>query len=209
MNDDRTLLPPIQLTPKTVELRPKATTSIELIVDNTGKPCLHHKTVIDRWQRRVTCKTCDATLDPFDVLLGLAQESARYSEDLARTKAEIRGASSRLELLKRLEQNARARVKKFGGNVTTYHLDALLHYVATLHPTREPTARSVEYQLESMTPVARLQAAAAALEKGHGLAAVALASAVVDELRAALELHGEAETAAGTPARPREVTVRR
>jgi hypothetical protein len=71
-------------------------------------------TYVKREQRTVHCRKCDAQLDPFTVLLEIAQDHDRVRNDFTRGRQETIETQTRLEVLKRLERNARERLKRLG-----------------------------------------------------------------------------------------------
>jgi hypothetical protein len=176
--DDRNILPPIELPVQ--ELRPKGTAEIQLIVDNTGPYCRHYAKTVDSQRRKVTCATCEAELDPFDSLLAVANEHERVGRDLNNVRREIRGAESRLALLKRLEDNARARCKKLDVKASRQHLDRLVQ-LAKEHGSRIRD-KWIEQYVDQLGPVARCQVALQLLDKKEPDAAL------VEFERAATEL---------------------
>ena len=75
--------------------------------------CPHNrrKRHVDANRRTVECE-CGAQLDPFDVLLAVATEHENRTARLKQLDAEIKRAQERLDEIKRLEANARARVRR-------------------------------------------------------------------------------------------------
>lgn len=114
MSDDHN--PPIALPVRPTEIRPKDS-PITLIVDNTGKYCSHGAIRVCERSRSVKCGTCGAPLDAFDSLLQTARLHDRQAQQLANYRKDIAAAVKRLEHIKRLENNARARLKRSGADV--------------------------------------------------------------------------------------------
>jgi hypothetical protein len=198
MSDDDIPKPPdnvVELPTKATELRPPGSIFAELIVDNTGKYCQHHPVHVDDRQRRVYCGTCNAPLDAFDELLRVARKHEGIAHARAQATAEVRAAEARLKLLKRLEQNAKARVKKYGYRIDSYHIDAIIDWGMRHFKKRTPetdvTEEKIRRELGYLSPERRLAAALKAIGDGCQLAAVELASSAIDELRAALEAQAE------------------
>jgi hypothetical protein len=75
------------------------------------RPCGHRHVEVDPRERRVLCVDCGVEVDPYVALDMLAQEIERYdwARDSARNEAER--ARRDLENLRRLERNAKARVR--------------------------------------------------------------------------------------------------
>lgn len=78
----------------------------------TYDSCRHWRTWIDGPQRRVTCRDCEAELDPYEVLEKLARAHASLIATARRYRAEIQTTSKSLAKLERQERNAKARVKR-------------------------------------------------------------------------------------------------
>lgn len=185
----------VDLPTKPTDLRPPGSIFAELVVDNTGKHCQHYPVHVDDRQRRVYCGTCDAPLDAFDELLRVARKHAGIAASRAHATAEVRAAQERLKLLKRLEQNAKARAKKYGVRIDSCHIDAVvewgLRHSKKQNPETPATEDRIRKAFEYAPPEHRLAAALKAIEDGCQLAAVQLASEAIDELRAALEARAE------------------
>lgn len=94
---------------------------VKLVVNNTGPLCIHRLVEVEESARRVTCRDCGAPLDPFDALLKIADNGKRLAGWLAWHRQQIKAALGRIEVLKRLEQNARQRVKRTGVVVPMKH----------------------------------------------------------------------------------------
>jgi hypothetical protein len=74
--------------------------------------CGHYRSNIDTDKRTLTCRKCKAPLDPFDFLAGLANDHERYSISLQAVKDDLKRATAKLAETKRLERNARGRLKR-------------------------------------------------------------------------------------------------
>jgi len=107
------MIPPIDIN-NLFEIRPTNAT-LELIVSNAGQPCLHKRSNVDAGLRAVSCADCGAELCAFDVLLKVATHHQKRHEQLMELAIRIKATTSRLEQIKRLESNARARVKRLVG----------------------------------------------------------------------------------------------
>jgi len=77
-----------------------------------GKYCPHTQSSVDRYQRIVECVKCGALLDPFDVVLDLAQEEDRYTTSIQRLRKENERLDKDIQELKRQERNAKARLRR-------------------------------------------------------------------------------------------------
>ena len=95
--------------------------TFELVVNNTGRFCPHPQVMVCRHERKAECGTCGVPLDPFDALLRIAQEHARWELKLKTTKAECENARVRLEDLKRIERNAVSRLARKGIKVEGHY----------------------------------------------------------------------------------------
>ncbi len=76
------------------------------------RSCSHENVDLDYDKRTAECRACQAPLDPFDTLVKFGQQWDRFRSDQERCHREIKAAESRIELLERLENNARARAKR-------------------------------------------------------------------------------------------------
>jgi hypothetical protein len=74
--------------------------------------CRHARIALDRELHRVICRDCDREVDPFKYLQTLASEWERYATHRKEAKRRADEAHERLQELLRLEQNARARLKR-------------------------------------------------------------------------------------------------
>lgn len=79
-------------------------------------PCTHWRTGVDldEEQRTVHCRKCDAKLDPFDAFMAMVKSWDRVRADFTTARTEIQETRLRLEVLQRLEKNARERLKRLG-----------------------------------------------------------------------------------------------
>lgn len=111
--------PSIRPTEAPIELRRQP--SFTLVVDNTGQFCTHNAMLVCKKQRRVTCGTCGATLDPFDALNRMTEEYDRWETNKRFLKQDVAKAEHRLAELKALERNAVSRLKRKGVQVDNYY----------------------------------------------------------------------------------------
>lgn len=111
--------PSIRPTEAPAELRKQP--SFTLVVDNTGQFCTHDAMLVCKRQRRVTCVTCGATLDPFDVLNRMTEEYDRWETNKRFLKQDVAKAEHRLAELKSLERNAVSRLKRKDVEVDNYY----------------------------------------------------------------------------------------
>lgn len=108
------------------ELRDKDP-GLVLIVDNTGPRCPHDEIHVREGDRTVRCGKCSAVLDAFNELYRVSKSFDRIYGSWRRYRADIVAMEKRIELLQRLEKNARARCKRAGVEVPDkWHLDAAL-----------------------------------------------------------------------------------
>ena len=185
MSDDKIVKMPTKPQP----IRPGGTASLELIVNRHGKYCDHRPVELDTERRGVTCKDCGASLDPFDTLLRYAREHERVARDLKDTSTDAKGAHARLELLERLERNAKGRLRRLGvRHLPEHRLDWLVARAQERMGKVGIDRRYVEYTLEELKPVDRLRAALAMLDGGGDEGtAMALAEQALIELRTITE----------------------
>ncbi len=200
MSDDET--PPdnlVALPEKPRELRRKDDLPFQLVVNNTGAHCSHVSRHVDARRRTVSCGECGAPLDTFGVLLDVAQDHDRFAQSLRRARIDSRAAEDRIELLKRLESNARARAKRLGIRGSRDHYDSLIAYARAHTKLRrrdgsvdlDPPAPSVdemERYLENRNPIELLKGALIAAERESFGAALELGRRALDELEAALDV---------------------
>lgn len=76
-----------------------------------GKYCSHLSVLVNGEQRRVTCQSCDADLDPIAVVLSFAHEWERYETSINANKGEAKRRFEALEEVKRQETNAKSRLR--------------------------------------------------------------------------------------------------
>lgn len=76
--------------------------------------CAHRKARINAGMRRLTCRECDAALDPFDFLVKLSTDAQQWVSTRREIEQRARAAKIRLEDLLRQERNARNRLKRLG-----------------------------------------------------------------------------------------------
>ena len=100
-----------------IPLRAPATLGSELKVVRGGNHCQHRRVLVDENKRSAECGDCKAQLDPFHELLRVAQRHERVGYELAAARRETKALQSRIELMKRIESNARSRVKRVVGSV--------------------------------------------------------------------------------------------
>jgi hypothetical protein len=185
-----------------LELRPKNTADLHLVVKRDSNYCLHRPVIVDERKRCVYCATCKAPLDPFAELLKVANEHERYRNDMQEKKAETKGAQARLDLLNRLETNTRARLRKLGVKTTGHWLDRVLDWAEEF---AKKTGRSyadrnyLQYELENAYASQRLSLAMKALDDGVGMPAIEMAMQTLEEMRAALESHAAHSVPDGKP----------
>ncbi len=115
-------LPPIDLSDPpepapVIPLRAPATLGAELKIKRGGGHCQHRRVLVDENKRTAECGDCKALLDPFQELLNVARRHERIGYELGAAKRETKALQSRIELMKRLEANARARLKRVVGDV--------------------------------------------------------------------------------------------
>jgi hypothetical protein len=189
-----------------LELRPKNTADLHLVVKRDSNYCLHRPVIVDERQRCVYCATCKAPLDPFAELLKVANQHERHLDDMKRKKVETSGALARLDVLKRMESNARARLRKLGVKTSYYWLDGILDWAGRqAEKSGKSSDRSyMKYELEMGLPRQRLSTALRAIDDGVGMPAIEMAIQTLEEMRAALESQAAAPSVlVGGPEHPR------
>jgi hypothetical protein len=117
-------LPPIDVSEPpepapVIPLRAPVTLGSELQIVRGGGYCGHRRVLIDDNHRTVECGDCNALLDPFAELSKVAHRHERIAFDLKAAKRETKALTSRVDLLKRIENNARARLKRLVGELPT------------------------------------------------------------------------------------------
>lgn len=192
----------IELPKKPIELRPKDTSNLQLVVTRDGNWCQHKPVMVDERRRCAYCGTCKAPLDPFAELLKIANQHDRHASDIKHKKEEINGAQARLDLLKRLENNARARLRKLGVKTTGWWLDRVLDWaeeVSKKNGRQFGDRNYLQYEIESAYPQQRLSLALKAIEDGVGMPAIEMAIQTLEEMRAALESQAAPSVPDGKP----------
>lgn len=188
-DDDTTGGEIIDLPTQPVDIRPKADLPFRLIVNRSGPYCSHQTKEVDHYRRTVTCtqKGCGAVLDAFDVLNDFAAEYEGFEKHYQRVKADIKAAEARIELLKRLENNARSRAKRLGVSGSRYEHDSLLHYARRVL-NRDVKADELDVMLSNSPPDVRISQALKAIDTGHVHAGLALLRRAVEELEASVDV---------------------
>lgn len=77
-----------------------------------ARACSHRGAYISIRARRVYCRSCEAELDPYDVLDEIARNREFMVSTAQRMRYEIDGLRKQIDKLERLERNAKARVKR-------------------------------------------------------------------------------------------------
>jgi hypothetical protein len=93
---------------------PPDETTIELVVDNRGWQCKHAKVVVDAKTRIVTCRLCNAALDPFDALLTIADKSDRLSTGVAWKRRAVAQLEQQERHLKAIVSRLKSELRKLG-----------------------------------------------------------------------------------------------
>lgn len=115
-------LPPIDISDPpepapVIPLRAPATLGSELKVVRGGNHCAHRRVLIDDNKRTVECGDCNALLDPFQELSKVAHRHEHIAYELKAARRESKALHGRIDLMKRLEANARSRIKRLVGEV--------------------------------------------------------------------------------------------
>lgn len=78
--------------------------------------CSHWRrgVLLNSEQRTVECRACAAKLDPYDALAQIVKTWDQIRSDFERARVETQDTNLRLEVLLRLEKNARERLKRLG-----------------------------------------------------------------------------------------------
>lgn len=119
--------PNTELGAEVIQLRPRVPADQGLTVVRGSSHCGHRSMTLDSDLRAVTCRSCKGPLDAFDSLLYFARQWDRFREDRDHCQREIKASESRLDLLKRKENNARARAKRqFDDLPSKNEMDSLL-----------------------------------------------------------------------------------
>ena len=87
-------------------------------VEHRLDDCAHRRVLVDEVLRRVYCATCKEELDAVSVLLGYARHERRLHYTYISQSREFEQRYDELKKLKRLEQNAKARVKRAKASLT-------------------------------------------------------------------------------------------
>jgi hypothetical protein len=74
--------------------------------------CRHGRFRLDETARRVYCGECEQEVDAFGALYAIATMFERVNSQYKHAQAEAKHVEQRLEELKRLERNAKARVRR-------------------------------------------------------------------------------------------------
>lgn len=74
--------------------------------------CYHRQVVVYEENREVRCQSCNALLDPFDVIMEYAERERRFHFASEYRKKKQRQLEERIESLKREERNTKARLKR-------------------------------------------------------------------------------------------------
>ena len=77
----------------------------------TPSPCRHDASFVDMRARTVNCRRCGVALDPIDVLHSLAVHRERLIMRGRALRHEVEYLTEQLDRLKRLEVNAKARIR--------------------------------------------------------------------------------------------------
>lgn len=120
--------PNAELGAEVIQLRPRVSPEQGLTVVRGSSSCGHRSVTLDPDRRAVSCRFCTAPLDAFDSLLHFARRWDSFREDRDRCQREIKASESRIELLKRTENNARARARRqFDAVPDKHEMDCLLN----------------------------------------------------------------------------------
>jgi len=110
------LLPPPPPEPATPEPPKEPLADVVSIAITTesvrGEWCRHHSQLYCEEQRTIQCKDCGAMLDPFAAYLLIAQQYGRLATSVSYKKGEEKELEARIEELKRVERNTKARIRK-------------------------------------------------------------------------------------------------
>lgn len=95
--------------------------------------CDDRKFVIDTSNRRVTCNSCGATVDPYDAMLELAnnrQEHVKQMERLLEQRKQIVNYNPHLVVIKKLEKQYRGRkmIPNCPRCSEPFYLEELVHW---------------------------------------------------------------------------------
>jgi len=82
--------------------------------------CKHPRPLsLDVEAHQLVCQKCGQALDAFDFLLDLTSRWERFNAGYRAARQQEKAALARVETLKRLERNAKARIRKQGVTITT------------------------------------------------------------------------------------------
>lgn len=90
---------------------------LHLIVDRSAPKCQHPRIRFLRADHVAFCAVCNVQVDPFEVMVRFAREEELHQRRWEEVSRDVRIAENRLAQLKRLERNARARLKRIAGEV--------------------------------------------------------------------------------------------
>ncbi len=113
-------LDPPELGAEVIPIRPRKAPpdqGLTVVRNYAGRSCHHDNVDLDYEKRTAECRSCRAPLDAFDTLVKFGQKWDRFRSDHERCRNEIKGYESRIELLKRQENNARSRAKRLFDDV--------------------------------------------------------------------------------------------
>lgn len=93
----------------------------ELEVDRAGwEDCKHPRPLtLDVEAHALVCQKCGQVLDAFDFLLDLTSRWERFNAGYRAARQQEKAALARVENLRRVERNAKARIRKAGVVLTT------------------------------------------------------------------------------------------
>jgi len=78
------------------------------------KFCRHKHIIVCEKSRTLECDACGATIDPFDFMLRWAREDRFLEFRMKQLKEELKRLGEKLKKLKRMEKNAKARLRRVG-----------------------------------------------------------------------------------------------
>jgi hypothetical protein len=109
-----------------IQLRPEQpTASLALHINREGPYCKHRTVDLVAKRRSVVCRGCGAPMDPFDVLLRMCSEADNLLNWERHKKSELKALDSRIKVLKRIESNAKSRLKRLGIAPSSWDLEHL------------------------------------------------------------------------------------
>lgn len=74
--------------------------------------CYHRQVLVHEEPREVRCQSCNALLDPFDVIMEYAERERRFHFASEYRQKKQRELEQRIEALKREERNTKARLNR-------------------------------------------------------------------------------------------------